>query len=194
MGKRSSAVILPRPPPPPPGELQPLHASGSTGTPWRWAAPRGAPPHYSLRAGDLPLMHVRLEGPGLTRAHAELAEGRLTARPRRAGSRELEVRVPQAGAALGRFTPDYGGGLLELESGAAFRLASTSAFQLQYAWTRADGGSALVRLLPAGGLAQLPRVDVSPAGRALVELPVLVFVGFLHWRRVRAGAPAPLDV
>jgi hypothetical protein len=152
----------------------------SANQPLIWMRRRFFKADYELRTRDTVVATLRFRG---IRATAESAEGTWTFQPKFGIWRsETSIRVHDAAVELAVFRHNLcaSGGMLMFNGGPKFK-ATRSFWMAKYEF-RTEAGEPLVRLLLGGVFWLSAQVQILPAARAVVEVPLLVLFGW-YWAR-----------
>jgi len=144
----------------------------------KWTQPSILKAEYVLSAGVVAVATLKLRSSFGTLATAESGDGCWTFK--RAGFWQSRITIRAGGfdTDLAAFKNDTWsqGGTLEFSEGARFR--ATTKFWTTHLTFTAEAGEPLVSFDYGGVFRRMAGVTVSPAGRSLAELPILVLFGY----------------
>lgn len=148
------------------------------GLPLQWMQPSAWREAYELRAGEEVVATLRFRSAFGSFATAETADDCWTFK--RVGFWKTRVTVRRCDAdedlAIFHNNTWNGGGTLELTDGRRY-LASTNFWQTRYEF-QAEAGELLVRFDIGGVFRQSAGVVIQPAALRLIELPLLITLGW----------------
>jgi hypothetical protein len=181
-----------------------------------WRQPSAFKEHYELRAGDEVLATQQWENALGAFATAHTAEGAWTFKRSGFWQQRIGVRPVDSEREVATFVPDWsGGGILTVEGERTFRWSGKGIWGLEKFWQEREGAPPLIGFKQVGSLksearvvlspvaaslpetvqlddlyAPVPAEEMSPLSLPLVELPLLVTLGFylmvLAWRDAAA--------
>ena len=146
--------------------------------PLKWAQPTMLKMAYELRAGDELVATLNFRSMWGTFATAESVDGCWTFKRVGFWQNKATVRVCESDSDLAVFNNNTwtSGGTLEFAEGDKFK-ATTNFWMTNYEFQR-DTGESLVRFKYGGVFRLSSEVEIMPAARALVQLPVLIMFGW----------------
>lgn len=152
--------------------------SEMTGLPLQWMQPSAWREAYELHAGDDLVATLRFRSAFGSFAAAETADECWTFKRVGFWKTRVTVRLCEAGDDLAIFHNNTwdDGGTLQLADGRRY-LASTNFWQTRYEF-QTDAGDPLVRFDIDGFFRHSAQVAIEPAALRLVELPLLITLGW----------------